>query len=231
MLRIDHTRIIDLAVPLREGLEVCRAHPPVRITRIADGSAPDADGPWTAERLEMGTHCGTHMDAPLHFIPGARALDQFPPTAWCGPAAPLDLAPLGEDMEITDGMFEAAARRLERPIERGDIALIRTGWFQRRSDADLWQFHSAWLNGDAARWLVDQGVKGVAIDHYSIGKGAPGFDEAPHGALLGAGVWIGEDVDMPDALFDGRRWFFAMNPLSIAGASGAPARPWAAPIV
>ncbi len=230
MYTIDISRILDLAVPLSSSTAVCHAHPPITIDRIADGATAGPDNPWTAEQLHLGTHCGTHMDAPRHFFPEGPSLDEYPPERWCGSAAPLDLGPLAPETPITVDRLQKAAASLARPVAAGDILLVRTGWTERRKETDLWQYHSPYVTGEAAEWMVGLKIKGVGIDHYSIGKGVPGFDEAPHGTLLGAGIWIGEDIVMPDALFDGHIWFFAMNPLSVHNASGAPCRPWAAPL-
>src|SRR5437763_1505934 len=67
-------RLIDLSQPLYDGCPNCPAHPPVQSTIIADHAR---DG-WRVELLTLSNHTGSHIDAPLHKLAGARSLDDMP---------------------------------------------------------------------------------------------------------------------------------------------------------
>lgn len=75
-------RIVDLSLPLYDGMSVYEGDPPVRITKVC---TREKDG-WEVRRLEMGSHTGTHVDAPLHMHDAGASLDDLPLTRFCGPA-------------------------------------------------------------------------------------------------------------------------------------------------
>jgi acetylornithine deacetylase/succinyl-diaminopimelate desuccinylase-like protein len=76
-----------------------------------------------------------------------------------------------------------------------------------------------------ARWLVERGVRGVGIDHYSIGGSGP-LNAETHTILLGAGVWVVEELKFPEEVFalPSPQKFWAL-PLNWPGCSGAFCRP------
>jgi len=74
--------------------------------------------------LTSSCHAYTHVDAPVHFLPGERDIAQMPVDQWMGPAALVDLTHLGENGEVTASDLE----RRGGHIERGDIVLLRTDW-------------------------------------------------------------------------------------------------------
>jgi kynurenine formamidase len=133
----------------------------------------------------------------------------------------VDLRGIEEDSPIT-------AARLERPLtnlKAGDIVLLATGWGERRAKTEEWLRHSPFLGPAGARWLVQRGVRGVGIDHYSIG-GSGVLNEETHTILLEAGVWVVEELRFPEEIFSlaGPLKFWAL-PLNWPGCSGAFCRP------
>jgi arylformamidase len=66
--------IYDLTRTLAEGMPVYPGDPQVRIDMIATP-------PWQVSALHLGSHSGTHLDAPSHYIAGGRSIDTFPPIA------------------------------------------------------------------------------------------------------------------------------------------------------
>jgi arylformamidase len=82
------TEIIDISVPVRPGMITYPGDPTVtleRVVSIADG------GVVNVSRLDFGVHTGTHVDAPVHFIDGAAAVETLPLDVLIGPARVLDL--------------------------------------------------------------------------------------------------------------------------------------------
>jgi arylformamidase len=74
---------IDVSVRLRSGMVHWPDNPPVEIERMLDIECGDAAN---VSKISMGSHTGTHMDAPLHFVRGGRGLDDMPLTAAMGRA-------------------------------------------------------------------------------------------------------------------------------------------------
>src|ERR671919_2421378 len=79
---------IDVSVPLRDGMVHGPDNPPVSITRQLDISKGDTAN---VSILSMGSHTGTHMDAPLHFVAGGKGLDEMELEATMGPARVIEI--------------------------------------------------------------------------------------------------------------------------------------------
>ncbi|MEM9914015.1 MAG: cyclase family protein [Planctomycetota bacterium] len=210
--------LIDLSQPLSDRGPNCPAHPPVRVERIADHPA---DG-WRMELLTCATHTGSHCDAPLHKMAGGASLDEVPLDMWVGEAWLADLRPARDNHGIGS---EALATALVGRELADRIVLLCTGFGELRDDP-RWTESPAYLTPDGARWLVERGVRGVGIDHYSIGGNDDAVNIPTHETLLGAGVWIVEDLAFPEAVHGVPQplRFWAL-PIRIAGASGAFCRP------
>jgi arylformamidase len=61
--------ILDVSVPIREGMVIYEGDPDVRLERVA---SIDHSATANLSRLDFGVHSGTHIDAPVHFIEAAR---------------------------------------------------------------------------------------------------------------------------------------------------------------
>jgi len=203
------TRLLDVSVPLRPGMPVYPGNPDfenVPVHRIADGHSSNHS------RLVLGTHTGTHVDAPLHFFDGRPGVDQMPLDLLIGRVRVVDVPDRGG---IT-------AQRLAAAGLREDIRVLF-----RTPNSALWNttegFHTdySYISEDGARFLVDQGVKVVGVDYLSVEQfkkpGAPA-----HHVLLGAGVIIIEGLNLSDA--EPGHYEMYCLPLKIANGDGAPAR-------
>jgi arylformamidase len=206
---------IDVSVPVRTGMIVYDGDPEVRIeaaTAIAGGDLANVS------RMELGSHTGTHVDAPRHFIDGAAGADKLPPDALLGPAIVADARGLPGDIDA------AALASLGLP-DGTERVLFRT------HDGELWDRRMftrdfAGVAADAAQELVAMGVSLVGIDYLSI---APSADPAPtHRALLEAGVVIVEGLDLRAAAPG--RYELVCLPLRLEGGDGAPARALVRPL-
>jgi arylformamidase len=210
-------RLIDLSQPLFDNAPNCPVHPPVSFKRTAD----HASGGWRMEEIAMATHTGSHLDAPLHKIAGGKSITDLPLESFAGMARIADLRGLTPDAPITPALL---APKLKGLAVR-DIVLLATGWGDLRAKSDEWLHHSPFLHPDGARWLVEHGVRGVGIDHFSIG-GMVTENEETHTILLGAGVWVVEDLHFPAEVFalpqPVKFWSLPMN---WPGCSGAFCRP------
>jgi arylformamidase len=173
------------------------------------------------EEIAMATHTGSHLDAPLHKIAGGKSITELPLETFTGPARIADLRGVAADTAISGTHL---ATKLKR-VDAGDIVLLATGWGDKRASTEEWLRHSPFLHPDGARWLIDHGIRGVGIDHYSIGGLGP-LNEQTHTALLGAGVWVVEELKFPAEIFSLPEplKFWAL-PMNWPGCSGAFCRP------
>lgn len=212
-------KFIDLSQPLEEGAPNCPTHPPVvlRITEHSDGG-PDS---WQMEYLNFASHTGSHVDAPRHKVQGGATLSQMALESFAGPAVLLDLRGLEPGTAIGRSLLEAAG---SEALE-GQIVLLATGWDRKRQATDLWWHDSPYLSAEGAQFLVESGIKGVGIDHFSVG-GSGAANARTHSVLLEAGIWILEELCFEAEVFD-LNWpqLLLALPINIKDGSGAPCRP------
>jgi len=198
----DVTRPFYHAMPVYEGDPEVSVEPWLSITRGA---------PVNVSRLAMGSHTGTHVDAPAHLQEGAVGVDQLPLDILTGPARVFDLA--------TSGPIDAASLR------GVDLTSHRRILFKSRN-SDQWrkgtsQRDIAGLMEDAARLLVDSGVRLVGVDAMSVDP-LESCSFPAHHILLNAGVIILEGLDL-SAVPPGDYELLCL-PLKIRHGDGAPAR-------
>jgi arylformamidase len=201
-------KLLDVSAPLRQGLPTYPNNPEFELQplkRIADG------GSSNVSRLVLGTHTGTHVDAPRHFFDDGVSVDELALNLLIGRARVVEINKRGP---ITAGDLAAAGLREDLRV------LFRT------PNSALWNsnvFHEeyAHLTDSGARYLVEQGVKLVGIDYLSIEQfkkpGAPA-----HRTLLSNGVVIIEGLNLADA--EPGMYEMYCLPLLVVGGDGAPAR-------
>ena len=80
-------KLIDVTIPIRDAMTVYRGNPPIRIRPAMTLSK---DGVNLSE-LCLGSHTGTHVDAPSHFIRGGAGADRLALDRFIGPAWVADL--------------------------------------------------------------------------------------------------------------------------------------------
>jgi arylformamidase len=187
-------RIVDVSVPVRPGMIVYPGDPEVRLERVS--SIADGDG-VNLSRLDLGVHSGTHVDAPLHFVEGGASVEALPLDVLVGPCV------------VVDGLDVAA-------VPRGAERVLFKTPNSRLWERDEFTEDFVALDGEAARALVERGVRLVGIDYVSIG------DEEAHRVLLGAGVVAIESLDLREV--EPGEYRLVCAPLKLEGAEGAPAR-------
>ena len=207
--------IIDLSQPFAEG---GYNNPAFEDGRIDVIMRHETEG-WHAETLTTSTHVGSHVDASKHKLPGGKAIGEYPLSRFVGEAIPINLYQKKPDEEIT--LNELLP--YDALITEGINVLLCTGWSEKKKSEtkDEYLYHSPWLGGEAARWLVHRRVNGVGIDHFSIGGANPKNVEIPHDILLGSEIIIFEGLRLPKELFERERWLLCALPLMMAGASGS----------
>jgi arylformamidase len=202
--------IYDLSLPISESFTVWPGDSPVRMVHTSHLDRGDS---WTITSLEMGTHTGTHVDAPAHFLLGAEGVDALDLDVLVGPAQVVH-AP--EASAISAQVLE------EREIPTGtQRLLLRTRNSDRWARGDHGFFKNfVAITEDGARWLVEHDIRLVGIDSLSVG---PYADPVPtHQILLGAGVIAVEGLNL-SGITPGRYQFICL-PLRLVDRDGAPAR-------
>ena len=184
--------------------------------------------------LKTSEHSGTHLDAPIHFAQGRKAVDELAVEELIGPAVVLDVSAstaADPDYRLSTEDIQAAETAAGE-IPAGAIVLVRTGWSERWPDRLAYMgddtpgsaanLHFPGIAPEAAEVLVERGVKAVGIDTASIDHG-PSTEFQTHRILNGAGISGLENLTHLDRL-PARGAQLVALPMKIAGGSGGPCR-------
>lgn len=203
------SRVIDLTLPLASG---------ERGVKIEQARRFETDG-WNTTTLSLYSHCGTHMDAPIHFGVGADTIDTLSVDKLIGPARVVDVRPIGpralievKHLGIAAGQFQA-----------GESLLICTGWSEHYG-LERYRDELPRISEDLARWCVARKVRMLGVEPPSVADvNNPRELTAIHQILFEGGVIVVEGLANLSALTKATVTFIAL-PLKIAGGDGAPAR-------
>jgi arylformamidase len=202
--------IYDVTVPIRNTMPVWPGDPLVRLTAKSHQSR---DGTHTVRltSIEMGSHTGTHIDAPFHMIDNGKRLDEFPLEILTGKAT----------------VFEFSARR---SIGRADLLPLNWDGVERvlfkTENSNHWQDGKffddfVYLEPEGAEFLVQQGLRLVGIDYLSIDK-YKSASHPSHFVLLKKNIPILEGLNL--STVPAGEYTLAALPLNLTDADGAPAR-------
>ena len=191
-------KITDLTHLFRAGFPVYTGDEPAR--RTLKNYTPDG---FYSQEWTFGEHSGTHMDAPGHFVEGARRVPQLRPDELLAPAAVIDIsqrAASDPDAAVEPRDLQRYERRYGR-IPRGALVLMDSGWAAKVNDNAAFKnadaggtYHFPGFGIDAVEWLLDRrDIRGIGVDTLSLDPGnSATFDV--HKRLLGADRYGIENV-------------------------------------
>jgi arylformamidase len=202
--------IYDVSVPITTTMPVWPSDPPVKLTPT---SHPSRDKSHTVRvtRIEMGSHTGTHIDAPWHMVEGGRRLNQIPLETLIGPAVVVEI-PGVKSLKRSD-VEKFSFNGIER-------VLFKTDNSRHWNDEKFYeQFVS--LEPEAAEFLVERGIKVVGIDYLSIDE-FKSESHPTHFVLLKRNVVIIEGLNL-SRVSPGTYHMTAL-PLNLQDVDGSPTR-------
>jgi arylformamidase len=214
--------VIDLSFPIRPHFR-WKVEPTLRSSHAAGDL-------FQSTILTISCHAYTHVDAPVHFLPGDRDIASMPVDQWIGEAAVVDLTHLGDNGEVSAGELEQHAAH----VRTGDIALLRTDWPRKVSvESEKFWRDAPYTARSACDWLVARGVKAVGYDYppdqcirttiFSPATKVARRECVTHDVFFPAGVTVIEYLTNLDRIGAARCRFIAL-PLRIEGADGSPVR-------
>jgi arylformamidase len=157
-------------------------------------------------------HTGTHVDAPFHFIPGGKTIEQLPLEGLIGPAwvaAFPEIRRIGAEELESAGIPKETTRLLLKTVNSKTIASETV-------------FHDdyAGLTESGAEWILERGIRLVGNDYLSV---ACRDQTGPvHKLLLGAGIIFVEGLVLGDVPAGACRFYCL--PLKLKGSDGGLAR-------
>ncbi|TDR93190.1 cyclase family protein [Enterovirga rhinocerotis] len=177
--------------------------------------------PMNVTRMEMVVHMGTHLDAPCHFFTDAPSLESVPLERLGGRGIVWPV-----EVGATELVGPHHLAGLEGRLQDGDILILDTGSHPFVGSVRYDDDHPT-LSLAAADWIVDHGVKMLAVDtptpDLSLARRTAGFDWPVHKRLLSNGVLIAEHLTNLAPL-RGKTVEVFCGALNIVGGDGAPAR-------
>ena len=175
---------IDITVTLKPDMNYLKLDPvPPKIFRLSDVDRGDK---VTMSKLEIISHTGTHVDAPLHFIPGGSTITDMPLDATVGPARVIEIKHQSlvtvEELEPYD-------------IKEGERILLKTRNSPITYESPEFVEDYVYISKEAAEYLADKKIRMVGLDNITIGDFR---DEdsivATHRAFLEKGIYVLEAV-------------------------------------
>ncbi|KAH9479731.1 Kynurenine formamidase [Psilocybe cubensis] len=234
------TQYIDLSHSLTSTTQIYPSDPEFQTLPHATHSK---DG-YAVQKLSLGTHTGTHIDAPYHFLAEGETIDKIPLDRFVGEAIVVDLSgeesshgkpQLHERQRITWESFETHTH-LMHP---GGIVLINTGWSKAHYQTSRYYDHP-YFAPDVATQLLARGVRVVGVDTLNPDETpqSSSNSECPdgfgfHEIFLGAGGLIAENITNLEELIAAQKtssddkWIVNLVPLNLTGADGSPVRAFA----
>ncbi len=200
-------KLFDVTVPISKDMIVYPGDPPVEVERISE--IKEESG-YNLTRYSFGSHTGTHVDPPFHFLVDGLTADRIPLELLVGRARVVEVtSPRIDEEALKEFDFSDDVRVLFKT--RNSYLWSQPGFVE----------DYVYITPGAARELVDEGIKLVGIDYLSVEKFGTD-DYETHRAFLGAGTMIVEGLDLREV--EAGDYEMICLPLRVAEGDGAPAR-------
>lgn len=216
-----------LSYPIKENMPTWPGNPSVK---LLPGSQIMAGKSSNSFMLEIYNHYGTHMDGPRHFNPNGLSIAELPFDSF------IFDKPLLVDVHKKAGQkIKPDDLEIFVPeIQKSDLLLIRTGFYQVRKDnPDIYENSGPAVSSKTAKWLVEKfpGLKAIALDFVSLASYSDRADGTlAHQILLGKTqekfICIIEDVNLGGLQNSHLKKVFAI-PLLVEGMDSSPVTMWA----
>jgi len=200
-MRYLFEKAIDLTHELHNGMPIYPGDPSPSFVSYASLEKNGVN----LTKLTLGSHTGTHIDAPRHYIPDGIGVDMIPPSKLVGEAYVCDMS----SRPVGSGITELDLRKsLEGKVAEDDIVICYTGC------SELWGEESissnyTYLTGNAAEYFVSKKIRAVGI---------------------GNGIFIIESLSRATRQFVGKRILMVCMPIKLQNGDGAPSRIIGVPI-
>lgn len=209
--------VVDLSFQVETGMPTCGTpwHQSVEVSPMGTLSTVGRN----THRIVVGSHSGTHMDAPYHFIENGKTIESLDLNIACGPVNLVDFRQKGEGAVVTSADV--------KDIKVSKRMLFVFGWFHRWKTQDYYR-NFPFFSLDAVEYLISKGMQFMAMDTPSPDNGSAITDresDSPnHKLLLKNNVIIVEYLNNTDKLDFSMNYEIFALPLAVIGSDGSPAR-------
>lgn len=212
-------KIIDLTHEIHTGMMAYPGDPEISLEEACNH---ETDG-CHVDYLMCGSHAGTHIDAPYHFLPGGKRITDYPVSRFMGEGVVIDL----QHKKAGEAITAEDLLPLQEIVKEGDFLILQTGWCEKYGDEAY--LNHPYVSKEAAEFLVESGISIVAVDFLNVD---PTLWEQwdTHPIFLGSEVLIVENVNNSLQLEAGKRYYFCFAPIKLQGSDGGPVRAFAVDI-
>jgi len=175
---------------------------------------------WNASTLKFYSHCGTHIDAPIHFNVSNQTIDQIEVSNFIGKAWIVDARTVGEKGLITTNEIDLIIKKKFQP---GDSFLIRTDWHKKIHTPE-YRDNLPRISEEFANWCVENKVKMLGVEPPSVADVNNVEEVTKIHKILLKNVIIIEGLANLDKLEENKCVELIALPLKIMNGDGAPAR-------
>lgn len=203
-------KLVDLTMTMKEGM---------RGYACEIAKRKEVDG-WNARTLTLYTHTGTHMDAPLHFVPEGNTIEKLDLNKCVGTCTLIDLRPLEPKALIN----VESLGEIGQTIAEGDRIILQTGWSEFADNTEIYRDGLPRVSRELAQFLADKKIGFLGVEPPSVAdvNDLPEVTEV-HEILLGAEIVIAEGLCNLDEI-EGTPFDIVALPLKYEGGDGCPAR-------
>ncbi|MEM6803672.1 MAG: cyclase family protein [Bacteroidota bacterium] len=205
----ENYRVIDLTKTLESN------SPGVHFEQVR---TLEKDG-WNARELQLYSHIGTHMDAPLHFGVNEEGIEKFSPQRFIAKSWLVKL----DEIEAQSLIYPSDMGEIAEKISAGDNLIIRTGWskienFQRFRD------ELPRISKELAHWIVEKKINLLGVEPPSVAD-VNNLAEVTeiHHILMKGDVIIVEGLVNLEKIQSDWVWLIAL-PLKLKEGDGSPIR-------
>jgi kynurenine formamidase len=239
---LDECKPVDLSWTYYSGMTQIPVLPPPRISwwkKYPDFPIREWEEPsgFKVEKIEMATHCGTHVDAPSHCCKGYDDevtcegqwdIDEIPLEHLFGRAVIIDFSNIEKLHKVTKEETVNWEKTYNIRIREKDIVVFHFGWDKYFGDQSIFIKDYPSLSVEVAKYLIKRGVYGVGVDTPDID--GPGNEPLAHRSLFENNIYVIENLaNLKD--YANNTHFIIVSPIKIrpdmqrrGGAGGAPAR-------
>jgi arylformamidase len=206
-MKNSNSVIIDISWPITENMTAYKDRKTVAICATKTFEHDRV----RENKITLGSHTGTHIDAPAHFIMNGKTIDQLPLENLCGPCRVVDMSSCEEKIYMPD--------ILPLDVQEGERLLFKTRNSLQTHDAPF-DFGFVYLDAEVAEFLAFKKTKLVGIDYLGIERQQP--NHASHTWLFSQNVTIVEGLRLEHV--QAGSYTLCCLPLSLPGLEAAPAR-------
>lgn len=210
-------KLIDLSFEIESNMPTCGTawHQSVEVCQMGEVQNVGRN----TYRILLGSHSGTHMDAPYHFIENGKTMEKLDINMMCGEVQVVDFRRFKAGSVVP---LEAV-----KEINISERMLFVFGWYHNwKSDSYYKCF--PFFSEEAIDYLISKGMKFMAMDTPSPDDGSAiantKNDSPNHKSLLKNEVIIVEYLNNTDVLDEAKKYEIMALPLKVLGADGSPAR-------